>query len=513
MSTTEGTPRIEKSNANPLLGTTSGASPLAPVSLSISRSTGNGSQTIDLQAGGDSRFPPPPTPGFSPSKNGGLPHERGALGAPHFNLLNMLPVGNAPSVVDQWGRLVTPYATPPFINAGHLTTYTTGSFPTTFPSGIPTNFLSVIPTTFPSGVPAAFPLTLPITFPSGVLAAFPSAIPTTFPSGVPTAFPSVIPTTFPSGVPAAFSSAIPTTFPSGVPATFSSTIPIAFPSTIPGTAFPPHATSFALPLTTARTHEDDRGSLVIYQGGGHHVIVGANVFRTTTGIPRQGHLERETTGLPRTNVIEKIKDMQEEMRRIRQHMGVGAPDSPRGVPFGLRILVDDLPNNFHARNVSEYDGSSDPTEHLWKFENSALLHQYSDGVKCRVFLTTLTWGPQQWFNQLAPNSTHSFKELSSLFLHQFASSKKYQKTPLSLFIMHQGVKEPLRGYIQRFNDVALEVPSASAEVLSNAFAQGLNDGEFFRSFAKNPPISLNNLLTRAEKYHPTIYIQIKENCN
>ncbi|KAG8388320.1 hypothetical protein BUALT_Bualt02G0113300 [Buddleja alternifolia] len=89
---------------------------------------------------------------------------------------------------------------------------------------------------------------------------------------------------------------------------------------------------------------------------------------------------------------------------------------------------------------------------------------------------------------------------SSMFLHQFASGKKYQKTPLSIFSMHQGVKEPLRGYIQRFNVATLEVPSASADVLSNTFAQGLNDGEFLRSLAKKPPTSFNNLLTRAEKY-------------
>ncbi|KAG8388834.1 hypothetical protein BUALT_Bualt02G0166200 [Buddleja alternifolia] len=174
MSTTEETPRIEESNSNPLLGTTSGAAPPAPVSLSISGSTGNGSQTVDLQAGGNSRLPPPLTLGFLPSENGGLPHERGALGAPHFNLLNTLPVGNAPSMVDQWGRLVTPYATPPFINVGHSTAYTMRSIPTTFPSAILT--------TFPSGVPTAFPSAIPTTFPSGVPSAFPSAIPTTFPS-------------------------------------------------------------------------------------------------------------------------------------------------------------------------------------------------------------------------------------------------------------------------------------------------------------------------------------------
>ncbi|KAG8363025.1 hypothetical protein BUALT_BualtUnG0012700 [Buddleja alternifolia] len=41
---------------------------------------------------------------------------------------------------------------------------------------------------------------------------------------------------------------------------------------------------------------------------------------------------------------------------------------------------------------------------------------------------------------------------------------------------------------------------ASVDVLSNAFTQGLDDGEFFRSLAKKPLISFDNLSTREEKY-------------
>ncbi|KAG8382418.1 hypothetical protein BUALT_Bualt05G0075200 [Buddleja alternifolia] len=210
--------------------------------------------------------------------------------------------------------------------------------------------------------------------------------------------------------------------------------------------------------------------------------------------------ERGAPGAHHFNLPNTLPDMQEKMRKMRQRMGVNAPDPPKGVLFGPRMLADELPNNFRAPNVSEYDGSSDPTKNLWKFENCALLHQYSDEVKCRAFLTTLTRVAQQWFNQLASNFIHFFKEFRSLFLHQFASSKKYQKAHLSLFSMYQRVKEHLRGYIQRFSTAALENPSASADVLSYLFTQGLNDSEFFRSIAKKPPISFDNLLTRAEKY-------------
>lgn len=57
-------------------------------------------------------------------------------------------------------------------------------------------------------------------------------------------------------------------------------------------------------------------------------------------------------------------------------------------------MQDELPYNFMPLNY-EYDGSTNPYEHLVRFENLALLHRYGKGVKCRVFLTTLSKAAQQ----------------------------------------------------------------------------------------------------------------------
>ncbi|KAL0418867.1 UNVERIFIED_CONTAM: hypothetical protein Sradi_1300200 [Sesamum radiatum] len=75
----------------------------------------------------------------------------------------------------------------------------------------------------------------------------------------------------------------------------------------------------------------------------------------------------------------------------------------------------------------------------------------------------------------------SFHEFRSLFLRQFASSRKHRKTELSLFFIHQKEGEPLKEYLQRFNTAALEVPSATQEVKASAFAQGLLDRDLFKS--------------------------------
>ncbi|KAL0455607.1 UNVERIFIED_CONTAM: hypothetical protein Slati_0899900 [Sesamum latifolium] len=150
--------------------------------------------------------------------------------------------------------------------------------------------------------------------------------------------------------------------------------------------------------------------------------------------------------------------------------------------------------------IVEYDGTTDPMEHLPRFENAALLHRYTDGIKFRVFVTTFARAAQQWFNQLPVGAIGSFQEFRSLFLHQFASSRKLHKIELSLFAVRQRDDEPLKEYLQRFNAAALEVPSATQEVKASAFLQGLSDRDFFKSLAKKPASKFDALLARAAKY-------------
>ncbi|KAL0458957.1 UNVERIFIED_CONTAM: hypothetical protein Slati_0522900 [Sesamum latifolium] len=163
-------------------------------------------------------------------------------------------------------------------------------------------------------------------------------------------------------------------------------------------------------------------------------------------------------------------------------------------------MADELPLNCRTPAITEYDGTTDPMEDLSHFENAALLHRYTDGIKCRVFVTTFARAAQQWFNQLPVGAIGSFQEFGSLFLHQFASSMKLRKTKLSLFAVCQKDDELLKEYLQRFNAAALEVPAATQEVKASAFSQGLLDRDFFKSLAKKPISKFDALLARAAKY-------------
>ncbi|KAL0361737.1 UNVERIFIED_CONTAM: hypothetical protein Sradi_3858200 [Sesamum radiatum] len=124
---------------------------------------------------------------------------------------------------------------------------------------------------------------------------------------------------------------------------------------------------------------------------------------------------------------------------------IGVPvEEQLGIPFTKEVMADELPVSYRTPVIAEYDGTTDPQEHLSRFENAALLHD---------ILT--------------------------------ASNKE---------------GESLKDYLLRFNTAALEVPSATQEVKASVFAQGLMDGDFFKSLAKKPATKFDVLLAQAAKY-------------
>ncbi|KAL0438890.1 UNVERIFIED_CONTAM: hypothetical protein Slati_2372000 [Sesamum latifolium] len=72
-----------------------------------------------------------------------------------------------------------------------------------------------------------------------------------------------------------------------------------------------------------------------------------------------------------------------------QYQVIGAPaEEQAGISLSEGVMADELHVNCGTPAIAEYDGTIDPQEHLFQFENAALLHRYTDGIKCQVFVTT-----------------------------------------------------------------------------------------------------------------------------
>ncbi|CAA0839531.1 Unknown protein, partial [Striga hermonthica] len=119
-----------------------------------------------------------------------------------------------------------------------------------------------------------------------------------------------------------------------------------------------------------------------------------------------------------------LEQLMAQVRDLQARVEGRKTGSSRGHPFSQHILDADLPQGFRELNFW-YDGSTDPSQHLWSFENMAVLHCYNNHVQCRAFVTTLRGPAQDWFHQLPPGAVRNFDGFSSSFLNQFASVSPY----------------------------------------------------------------------------------------
>ncbi|KAL8477726.1 hypothetical protein ACS0TY_029866 [Phlomoides rotata] len=107
------------------------------------------------------------------------------------------------------------------------------------------------------------------------------------------------------------------------------------------------------------------------QGGAR----GANAF------PETQDMEESTDTAPLAVVADQLEAFRREIEAIRQQIRdqVSGPRPITGRQFISEILQDELPFNCKPLNY-EYDGTTDPYEHLMRCKNSVILHRYGEGV-------------------------------------------------------------------------------------------------------------------------------------
>ncbi|XP_058111661.1 uncharacterized protein LOC131254980 [Magnolia sinica] len=119
---------------------------------------------------------------------------------------------------------------------------------------------------------------------------------------------------------------------------------------------------------------------------------------------------------------------------------------------------------------------------------------------CLAFSLTLTGEARKWFWQLKPQSIISFTQLSKAFITNFIRGKERLKPASHLLNIVQKEDELLKDYIKHFNLEIMQVQGHSEEITLTAMMRGLREGRFLFSLNKNPPMTMIDLLNRAQKY-------------
>ncbi|KAK6142550.1 hypothetical protein DH2020_022898 [Rehmannia glutinosa] len=184
------------------------------------------------------------------------------------------------------------------------------------------------------------------------------------------------------------------------------------------------------------------------------------------------------------NLKLKLEEMNEKLGVIWKEVRKPSTNlfSPTESPFVEGIMREEIPPSFKMPQMENYDGTSDPRDHLENFQAHIMLHGETDAIKCRAFSATLRKSARVWFSSLPAASISSFKQLAQEFLNHF--------------------DESLRDFIQRFNKEALEIEDLDQSVALAALMNGVRKtSRFAFSLAKKASIDLGDLFNRGVKVY------------
>ncbi|XP_025628570.1 uncharacterized protein [Arachis hypogaea] len=148
----------------------------------------------------------------------------------------------------------------------------------------------------------------------------------------------------------------------------------------------------------------------------------------------------------------------------------------------------------------KYDGTQDPLEHLTAFEARMNLEGVGDEVRCRAFPVTLAGPAIRWFNNLPQGSVTQFSDISRAFLAQFTTRIVKAKHPINLLGVTQRPGEPIRKYLDRFNDECLEIDGLTDSVASLCLTNGLSNEDFRKHLTTKPVWTMQEIQGVAKEY-------------
>ena len=98
----------------------------------------------------------------------------------------------------------------------------------------------------------------------------------------------------------------------------------------------------------------------------------------------------------------------------------------RGVnrsPFIEWIVDEPKLKDFVVPSFKQFDGKSDPMDHIFNFQQKVALETRNKVILCKVFSTTLVGPALAWFRQLPEKPVDSFEDLCTQFIKQYSSNR------------------------------------------------------------------------------------------
>ncbi|XP_034672510.1 uncharacterized protein LOC117904099 [Vitis riparia] len=196
----------------------------------------------------------------------------------------------------------------------------------------------------------------------------------------------------------------------------------------------------------------------------------------------------------------QLQTLLQETTRLREENAIlRIQASSTGIPRPCHHPV--VTSGFLVPKFSTYDGCSDPFDHIMHYRQLMTLDIGNDPLLCKVFPASLQGQALSWFHRLPPNSVDTFRDLSEAFVGQYLCSARHKQNISTLQNIKMKDNESLREFVKRFGQAVLQVEACSMDAVLQIFKRCICPSTpFFESLAKKPPMTMDDLFRRANKY-------------
>ncbi|CAN6678855.1 unnamed protein product [Malus baccata var. baccata] len=208
-----------------------------------------------------------------------------------------------------------------------------------------------------------------------------------------------------------------------------------------------------------------------------------NAVEGATGTKRQRVEEEDKGGssssAPSSNRVEVTKNQGEEDHRGKGSKKGYKPQTPaelaleaaRGIRKSLfteDILKTKKPAMFTQPKFRLFEGTTDPVEHIYHFQQQMELEGDDEALLCKLFPSSISGSSLTWFRQLKPSTK-------------------------------QNVGESLKSYMTRFTEEMSTLEECDTHTASLAFREGvLPRTKIRRSLIETPPLNMREVMVRAD---------------
>ncbi|GKB19994.1 reverse transcriptase domain-containing protein [Tanacetum coccineum] len=146
-------------------------------------------------------------------------------------------------------------------------------------------------------------------------------------------------------------------------------------------------------------------------------------------------------------------------------------------------------------NIKTYDGSGDLYDHLKIFEIAAKVEQWAMPTWCHMFNSTLIRSARLWFDELPPESIHSYVELQKAFVANFLQQKKYIRDPVDIHHIKQREEESTEAFMEHFKAESMHVKGTPKCMRVSRFIHDITNLDLIKRLNDNILKSVDEIMS------------------